>query len=142
MQHLVLPKAGCLRNIVDPAADPKLDWNSHASMCAATPSPTIRRPDAYPCTLGDNERWNFVKGRLQTMGTDKNALTCLGVTSGGKVELETCNDSPNQAWRIAAAGDIVNVGTNKCLDSMGKYGDVQLVIAPCKFNASQRWVLR
>ena len=98
--------------------------------------------DAYPCTLGDNERWNFVKGRLQTMGTDKNALTCLGVTSGGKVELETCNDSPNQAWRIAAAGDIVNVGTNKCLDSMGKYGDVQLVIAPCKFNASQRWVLR
>jgi len=102
--------------------------------------------DAFPCTLGFNERWNYVNGQLQGIGTTKGVSTCLGETTGGKVELQTCSTSHNQLWEILSNGTIWNWGTFKCLDSQGQYGDVQLTDTACLVGSthtvSQTWVLR
>ena len=100
--------------------------------------------DAYPCTLGVNQRWNYVNGQLQGVGTTKGVSMCLGETTGGKVELQTCSNAHNQRWEIQEGGTIWNWGTFKCLDSKAKYGDVQLVDTACLSGqtVSQTWILR
>ena len=102
--------------------------------------------DTYPCTLGSNERWNYVNGQLQGIGTTNGVSTCLGETTGGNVELQTCSASHDQLWEIQSNGTIWNWGTFKCLDSQGQYGGNQLMDTACivgsTHTVSQTWVLR
>lgn len=110
--------------------------------------------DAYPCGFGVNERWTYVNGQLQGIGTTKKLSTCLGETSGGRVDLETCNGSTSQQWVMKpreSTGDttgvaVQNVGSGNCLDSRGNYGNAELSDTGCPsfqaLNVSQVWILR
>jgi hypothetical protein len=114
--------------------------------------------NAYPCTLGANERWTYVNGQLQGIGTSKSKSTCLGTRTGSGVVravLQTCSSSnPDQQWYIAAgytsnggSGNIIySQNLNACLDSQGKYGNAQLVLTKCPEitvgSASELWVVR
>jgi Ricin-type beta-trefoil lectin domain len=109
--------------------------------------------NAYPCTFGLNERWTYVDGQLQGIGTSKSQSTCLGATNAGAVALQTCNSS-NQAqqWSIEygedSSGDygnhVVNSATGECLDSQNDYGNAQLAVTRCaqSGSTSQLWIVR
>jgi hypothetical protein len=83
--------------------------------------PTNNTPvpvNAYPCTLGVNERWTYVNGQLQGNGSSSSGSTCLGESTGGTVVLQTCNNSISQFW-IIESGAVMNGSSAKCLDSSG-----------------------
>jgi hypothetical protein len=126
--------------------------NTNESVCVDVRGNSIANKtavDAYPCKLGFNDRWTYVKGQLQGIGTTKNHPTCLGEGQFSVVELETCNGSSTQQWMVqinfgTGSGYIVrNIGTGLCLDSGGNFGDVQMLDTGCNFTvfASQSWAL-
>jgi hypothetical protein len=115
--------------------------------------------DAYPCAEAVNERWTYVDHQLQGVTTNT-VKTCLGETTGGAVQLQTCDGSKQQQWLLmpyyfGAAGTIIMNATSgptswKCLDSQGEYGGTaQLVLTVCNVldypqvgAVSQIWELR
>ena len=92
--------------------------------------------DAYPCTLGANERWTYVNGQLVGIGA-----MCLGISGSKKIELQTCNaKAMGQQWFIF--NGLVS-GSTGCLDTQGKFGGTQLVAGDCTSAiADQTWILR
>jgi hypothetical protein len=104
--------------------------------------------DAYPCTLGANERWRLTpSGQLQGIGTSAGVSTCLGVTASNTVELQTCNGSKTQQWEYYFGWVTSTVFPDQnggCLDTKGNYGDTQLTVTPCAdamTSGSQIWSL-
>jgi hypothetical protein len=117
--------------------------------------------DAHACSLGANERWTLVGGRLRGIGTTKGVATCLGEAGGGAVELQACLDPTAkryfyQLWSLAwttigigantrRPGGLLNIGSAACLDSKGDYVNFQLHDTACTAttpSASQTWVLK
>jgi len=100
--------------------------------------------DAYPCNLTDAERWEYVDGEIQGIGTDDGASTCLGVTSGNAVVLQTCSGSVNQIWSTGPNSRISLVNDpEQCLDSEGKVFGTQLMLKQCNAaTSSQVWTLQ
>jgi hypothetical protein len=96
--------------------------------------------DAFPCDLGNNERWTYVDGQLQGVSSQGHT-TCLGATAANQLELQTCNGGAAQSWSIGQGG-VINSRALLCLDSRGKYGNTQLVLNKCKIKPSQTWLLR
>jgi hypothetical protein len=109
--------------------------------------------EAYPCTLGANEKWNFVNGELQGIGTTKGVAMCLGETAAGYVELQTCTGASSQLWVIGygevSGGPVgvsfLNMSTSRCLDSRGEVNGTQLMDTTCNnpnlLSTGQRWTL-
>jgi hypothetical protein len=96
--------------------------------------------DAYPCTLGVNTRFTYANSQLQGIVTN-NVSICLGETSSGAVEMQTCNGTIEaQTWILTimpvnggtqAGIVILNNFSGNCLDSQGNYGSTaQLVDTP------------
>jgi hypothetical protein len=130
--------------------------NEHACADVRGNSTANNTPiDAYPCTLGVNERWTYVNGQLEGNGSSNSVSTCLGESTGGAVVLQTCsNGSKSPRWAMgfgetgsASSGVAVeNVGSGTCLDSRNDYGDVQMLDTACPdfadLKSSQLWVLQ
>jgi hypothetical protein len=133
--------------------------NTNETACADVQGQAIANNTAvvaYPCTFGLNERWTYVDGQLQGIGTSKSQSTCLGTTSSGgvaEVVLQTCNASnQGQQWAIDYGEDsngvrgnhILNGASGACLDSQDKYGGTQLVLTSCEQSGttSQLWIVR
>jgi hypothetical protein len=104
---------------------------------------------AAPCTGGPEDRWNYIDGQFQGLGTFNGATMCLdvkgqGITAGTVVDLWPCGTQQNQQWLIYG-GRIVGVQSGLCLDSSGgpkTGGGAQLVINRCSGATSQTWILR
>ena len=68
---------------------------------------------AAPCTGGPEDRWNYIDGQFQGLGTFNGASMCLdvkgqGTTAGTEVDLWPCGTQQNQQWQIYG-GTIVGV---------------------------------
>jgi hypothetical protein len=122
--------------------------NEHACVDARGNSIANNTPtDAYPCTLGFNERWTYLNGQLLVgNGSSSSASTCLTESPVGTVVLQTCNiGAVRQQWIIASSGAVQNFFSGNCLGSGSKYGDVQLTDTACDIvdpRSSQVWVLQ
>jgi hypothetical protein len=138
-----------LKNIV--IAQPIPGTNNNACANVRNKSISNGTPvDAYPCTMGINTLFTYINYQLQGVVTN-NVSTCLGETTSGTIELQTCNGSLTQAWTVGGSGVkggviIINENSQNCLDSQGNYGSTaQLADTPnCQTGApavSQLWTL-
>jgi hypothetical protein len=139
--------------------------NSNQYACADVQGQAIANNtpvNAYPCTFGANERWTYINGQLQGIGTSKSQSTCLGTATSGnviKVVLQTCSlGNQSQQWiltqgwdsngnygdHIQNAQEVNGYLTGPCLDSQGKYGNAQLVLTKCDLQGptSALWIVR
>ncbi|MBV8737963.1 MAG: ricin-type beta-trefoil lectin domain protein [Alphaproteobacteria bacterium] len=110
----------------------------------------------FPCNNQLNEQWIYANGQflgLGTVGFGAGAVNkCLSIhndspADGTGVELDTCiTGNTSQVWDLfgdSNFSEIVNLGSNKCLDSQGKIGGgLQLVIETCNGSAGQKWNLK
>jgi hypothetical protein len=103
---------------------------------------------SWDCHGGLNQQWQITDGQIQKI--HNGAFTCLEVqrgstATGAKVQLNYCKSGATyQQWVLNQHGEIVGVGSDKCLDwGMGFYDNgVQLSIQPCNGSAEQRFWLR
>jgi hypothetical protein len=121
---------------------------------ASTADGTIVGP--FPCNNQFNEQWIYANGQflgLGTVGFGAGAVNkCLSVhndstAAGTGVELDTCiPGNTSQLWDLVGdslVSEIINVGSDKCLDSLGRIGGgLQLVIETCNGSAGQKWNLK
>jgi hypothetical protein len=137
-----------------PANAAEIQLNSNAPhLCVAVENSDTANGTpviAYSCSGGPNDRWNYINGQFQGIGTDAESSMCLdvkgqGTASGTLVDLWPCNGQQNQQWEIIN-GSLIGVQSGKCLDSSGGPsvgGGTQLVINTCNGSASsQNWILR
>ena len=78
---------------------------------------------AYSCSGGPEDRWNYVNGQFQGIGTANGAAMCLdvkgaGVTAGTLVDLWPCGTQANQQWAVEG-NQIVALEAGMCLDRSG-----------------------
>lgn len=72
---------------------------------------------------------------------------CLDVAGGSTannavVQIYDCNGSAAQRWAIPPAGDIVNIGADRCLDVLLPVSDgSRTQIYDCSGNPNQKWTL-
>jgi hypothetical protein len=95
------------------------------------------RVQIFACNGSKAQVWKAKKnGTIQALGK------CLNVV-GGAIEINECDGSSEETWRIAS-DVIVNVGSGRCLDTEG--GDsadrTLVVVAECSGADSQAWALQ
>jgi Ricin-type beta-trefoil lectin domain len=100
---------GILAANVRPANAAQIQLNANApSLCAVVQGSNTAAGTAviaYSCSGGPNDRWNYINGQFQGLGTYNGASTCLdvkgqGTASGTLVDLWPCNGQQNQQWLI------------------------------------------
>jgi streptogrisin C len=64
--------------------------------------------------------------------------------NGTAVQLVNCNGNRAQQFVMSAAGDLVSVLANKCVDIAGwsSANGARLIIWPCAGTANQKWHTR
>ncbi len=104
---------------------------------------------SYSCSGGFQDRWNYVFGQLQGIGTANGKTMCLdvkdnGTSPGTLVQLYACNGGLNQQWQIVD-GEIYGVQSGACLDGLAgpsSGGGKQLEINTCNNSTGQNWIVR
>jgi hypothetical protein len=144
---------GILAAGLRPANAAQLQVNTNAPhLCAvvqgaatANNTPII----AYSCSGGPEDKWNYIDGQLQGIGTANGKAMCMdvkgqGLTPGTLVDLFNCNGQQNQEWEFYG-GQIQSVQSGLCLDSNGgpsTGGGKQLIVNTCSTASSQNWIVR
>ena len=72
------------------------------------------------------------------------ALAAAGTAAlggGTPIQLVTCNGNPVQRFTLSAAGDLVNVSANRCVDiaAWNNSNGAQLHLWDCVGGANQKW---
>jgi len=142
---------GLLAASLGPANAAQIQLNGAFKCVAVAGSKTANGTPviAFSCSGGPEDRWNYVNGQFQGIGTANGAAMCLdvkggGVTAGTLVDLWPCGTQPNQQWEVEG-NQIVALEAGMCLDSSGgpkAGGGTQLVINVCSTAASQDWIVR
>jgi putative glycosyl hydrolase/ricin-type beta-trefoil lectin protein len=89
----------------------------------------------WSCNSTAAQKWTIDGASVKALGK------CLDVdkasrADGARVQIWDCNGSSAQTWS-ATAGQLVNTGSGKCLDSDG----ARLEIWTCHGRANQKWTL-
>jgi streptogrisin C len=101
------------------------------------------RLQMYTCNNSAAQQWTFVNGTLRAGGK------CMDVAwadtkDGTAIQLTGCNGNQAQQFVLNAAGDLVSVLANKCVDIGGwnQNDGAQLIIWPCHGGNNQKWFTR
>src|SRR5581483_9116575 len=92
--------------------------------------------------LASGSYWKIVAGKDSSKCFDAGAGT-----NGTVVTLQTCNGSAQQQWAFKTDGGygsayIQNVGSGRCLDSMGKTQGLSIDVSDCVQGSWQEfWIL-
>jgi alpha-galactosidase len=112
--------------------------NEAAARCIDLPGSNTTNGTAtllWDCHGDTNQEWTATAaGELQAFGK------CL-TAAGTKVEIQDCDRTPGQKWKINRNGT-VTTAAGLCLDVSGLDNGALLTVAKCDGVASQRWTRR
>ena len=99
------------------------------------------RLQMYDCNGTAAQQWTANSdGTLRAMGK------CMdpaggALTNGTPIQLVTCNGNPVQRFTLSAAGDLVNVSANRCVDvtDNNSANGATLQLWDCAGTANQKW---
>ena len=99
------------------------------------------RLQMYDCNGTAAQQWAANgDGTMRAMGK------CMdpaggALTNGTPIQLVTCNGNPVQRFTLSAAGDLVNVSANKCVDikDVNSANGAQLHLWDCIGASNQKW---
>jgi beta-glucanase (GH16 family) len=99
------------------------------------------RLQTYDCNGTTAQQWAFQSdGTLRAMGK------CMdpaggALTNGTPIQIVTCNGNPVQRFTLSAAGDLVNVSANRCVDVVDNNtaNGALLQLWDCAGTANQKW---
>jgi beta-glucanase (GH16 family) len=98
------------------------------------------RLQMYDCNGTAAQQWTTTAGTMRAMGK------CMdpaggALTNGTPIQLVTCNGNPVQRFTLSAAGDLVNVSANKCVDIRDRNtaNGAQLQLWDCTGGSNQKW---
>ncbi|AGZ45892.1 glycoside hydrolase family 16 protein [Actinoplanes friuliensis] len=99
------------------------------------------RLQLWDCNGSTAQKW-----APQSDGTLRGLGKCLdpaggALTNGTPIQLVTCNGNPVQRFTLSAAGDLVNVSANKCVDikDWNSANGAQLQLWDCGGTTNQKW---
>ncbi|MFI7601149.1 family 16 glycosylhydrolase [Actinoplanes sp. NPDC049681] len=99
------------------------------------------RLQMYDCNNSAAQKWSFEgDGTLRAMGKCMDpAGGALG--NGTAIQLVTCNGNAVQRFTLSAAGDLVNVSANRCVDvkDWNSANGAQLQLWDCGGTTNQKW---
>ncbi|MFD9701778.1 glycoside hydrolase family 76 protein [Lentzea sp. NPDC059081] len=133
---------------VTPAAKPAGSRNVLISQwsdkCVDVPGFAYRdgqRLNAWTCTNGENQSWQFVDGTLRMPGG-----LCMDVAGGSSangttVQLATCSGNGAQQFVLRPGGSLVNPQTGKCVEikAWSTADGADLVLWECNNGTNQKW---
>jgi streptogrisin C len=97
----------------------------------------------WNCNGTGAQKWTFTGGTVQAGGK------CMDVAwgstaNGAAIQLANCSGHPAQQFVLSAAGDLVSVLANKCVDikDWNNNSGARLITWPCAGTANQKWHLR
>jgi hypothetical protein len=61
------------------------------------------------------------------------------LTNGTPIQIVTCNGNPVQRFTLNAAGDLVNLSANRCVDVAGTANGSKLRLWDCNGQPNQKW---
>jgi len=99
------------------------------------------RLQTYDCNGTAAQQWTANgDGTMRAMGK------CMdpaggALANGTPVQLVTCNGNPVQRFTLSAAGDLVNVSANRCVDikDRNSANGAQLQLWDCTGGSNQKW---
>jgi beta-glucanase (GH16 family) len=99
------------------------------------------RLQMYDCNGTAAQQWTANgDGTMRAMGK------CMdpaggALTNGTPIQLVTCNGNPVQRFTLSAAGDLVNVSANRCVDikDINPNNGAQLQLWDCGGGSNQKW---
>jgi streptogrisin C len=94
----------------------------------------------WDCNGTNAQRWTFTNGTVQAGGKCMD-VAWASTADGTSVQLANCNGNAAQQFVMSAAGDLVSVLANKCVDIAGwdANNGARLIIWPCHGGANQKW---
>ncbi|XVV15226.1 family 16 glycosylhydrolase [Actinoplanes sp. CA-131856] len=137
----------------------------HVSTSTTTPPPSgggqalksnlngrcIDIPNANPADGARLQMWDCNGSAAQQWaangdGTMRAMGKCMdpaggALANGTPIQLVTCNGNPVQRFTLSAAGDLVNVSANRCVDikDVNPNNGAQLQLWDCGGTANQKW---
>ncbi len=101
------------------------------------------RLQMWDCNGTVAQKWTFAGGMLQAGGKCMDVANA-STADGTPVQLVGCNGNQAQQFVLSAAGDLVSVLANKCVDIAGwdQSSGAKLLIWPCHGGANQKWTAR
>ncbi len=97
----------------------------------------------WDCNGTVAQRWSFEGGNVKAGGKCMD-VAWASTANGTTVQLVNCNGNRAQQFVLGAAGDLVSVLANKCVDirDWNAASGARLIIWPCAGTANQKWHLR
>ncbi|WP_327031034.1 family 16 glycosylhydrolase [Micromonospora sp. NBC_01740] len=95
----------------------------------------------WDCNGTAAQAWTFASdGTIRAMGKCMDPAWA-GTANGTEVNLVTCNGNPAQRFTLNAAGDLVNLSANRCLDVRDRNpsNGGKLQLWDCTGDANQKW---
>jgi beta-glucanase (GH16 family) len=99
------------------------------------------RLQTYDCNGSAAQQW-----AANGDGTMRGLGKCMdpaggALTNGTPIQLVTCNGNPVQRFTLSAAGDLVNVSSNRCVDVKDRNtaNGAQLQLWDCSGGSNQKW---
>ncbi|NYH46005.1 beta-glucanase (GH16 family) [Micromonospora jinlongensis] len=95
----------------------------------------------WDCNTTAAQAWTFASdGTIRAMGKCMDPAWA-GTANGTEVNLVTCNGNPAQRFTLNAAGDLVNLNANKCVDvrEANPNNGGKLHLWDCLGAANQKW---
>jgi len=99
------------------------------------------RLQLWDCNGSAAQQWSF-----ESDGTARAMGKCMdpaagALTNGTPIQLVTCNGNAVQRFTLSAAGDLVNVSANRCVDVKDRNtaNGAQLQLWDCAGTTNQKW---
>ncbi|MFJ4411066.1 ricin-type beta-trefoil lectin domain protein [Streptomyces sp. NPDC088910] len=100
------------------------------------------KPALWDCNRGNQQTWTSTATNQLTVYDTK----CLGTighatADGTGLEINACDGSAAQQWRVRSDGTVVNVASGTCLDAVGTgtANSTPLDIWTCNNGGNQKW---
>ncbi|MBD0739150.1 ricin-type beta-trefoil lectin domain protein [Streptomyces sp. CBMA29] len=100
------------------------------------------KPALWDCNRGNQQTWTSTATNQLTVYDTK----CLGAighatADGTGLEINACDGSAAQQWRVRSDGTVVNVASGTCLDAVGTgtANSTPLDIWTCNNGGNQKW---
>lgn len=100
------------------------------------------KPALWDCNRGNQQTWTSTATNQLTVYDSK----CLGTighatANGTGLEINACDGTSAQQWRVRSDGTVVNVASGTCLDAVGTgtANSTPLEIWTCNNGGNQKW---
>ena len=102
------------------------------------------RLQIWDCNGTAAQQWTFNSdGTVRAHGQVHGRRPAAGTANGTPIQLVTCNGTGAQRFTLTAAGDLVNVPANRCVDITDRNtaNGAQLQLWDCTGGANQKWTV-